>query len=77
MRPEGLGKLIKVIHLIGSRTRDVPVCNIAPQPLRYRVLHILVILLVNLNNVNRILYEYKAHSIQTDRYRHWPVPDLV
>jgi hypothetical protein len=23
--PEGLGKLIKIIHLIGSRTRDLPV----------------------------------------------------
>jgi hypothetical protein len=30
MRPEGLGNLIKIIHLIGSRTRDLPVCNIAP-----------------------------------------------
>jgi hypothetical protein len=25
MRPEGLGNLIKIIHLIGSRTRDLPV----------------------------------------------------
>jgi hypothetical protein len=30
VRPEGLGKLIKIIHLIGSRTHDLPVCNIAP-----------------------------------------------
>jgi hypothetical protein len=30
VRPEGLGNLIKIIHLIGSRTRDLPVCNIAP-----------------------------------------------
>jgi hypothetical protein len=30
VRPEGLSKLIKIIHLIGSRTRDLPVCNIAP-----------------------------------------------
>jgi hypothetical protein len=29
VQPEGLGKLIKIIHLIGSRTRDLPVCNIA------------------------------------------------
>jgi hypothetical protein len=28
VRPEGLGNLIKIIHLIGSRTRDLPVCNI-------------------------------------------------
>jgi hypothetical protein len=27
VRPEGLGKLIKIIHLIGSRSRDLPVCN--------------------------------------------------
>jgi hypothetical protein len=25
VRPEGLGKLIKIIYLIGSRTRDLPV----------------------------------------------------
>jgi hypothetical protein len=36
-RPEGLGKLIKIIHLIGSRTRDLPACSTAPQPQRYRV----------------------------------------
>jgi hypothetical protein len=30
VRPEGLGKLIKIVHLLGSRTRDLPVCNIAP-----------------------------------------------
>jgi hypothetical protein len=29
VRPEGLGKLIKIFHLIGSRNRDLPVCNIA------------------------------------------------
>jgi hypothetical protein len=27
MRPEGLGNLIKFIHLIGSRTRDLQVRN--------------------------------------------------
>jgi hypothetical protein len=37
MRPEGLGKLKEFIHLIGSRTRDLPACSIMPQPLRYRV----------------------------------------
>jgi hypothetical protein len=30
MRQEELGNLIKIIHLIGSRTRDLQVCNIAP-----------------------------------------------
>jgi hypothetical protein len=30
VRLEGLGKLIKIFPLIGSRTRDLPVCNIAP-----------------------------------------------
>jgi hypothetical protein len=24
VRPEGLGKLIKIVHLLGSRTRDLP-----------------------------------------------------
>jgi hypothetical protein len=32
MRLEGLGKLKKKIHLIGTRTRDLPVCSIVPQP---------------------------------------------
>jgi hypothetical protein len=27
VRPEGLGKLIKVFHFIGSRTRDLSACN--------------------------------------------------
>jgi hypothetical protein len=29
---EGWSKLKNVTHLIGSRTRDLPVCSIAPQP---------------------------------------------
>jgi hypothetical protein len=29
---EGLGKLKKKIHLIGTRTHDLPACNIVPQP---------------------------------------------
>jgi hypothetical protein len=36
VRPEGLGKLEK-IHLDGTPSRDLPVCSIVPQPLRYRV----------------------------------------
>jgi hypothetical protein len=31
VRPEGLDKE-KIIHLIGSRTRDLPACSIVPQP---------------------------------------------
>jgi hypothetical protein len=31
VRLEGLGKL-KKIHLIGTRTRDLPACSIVPQP---------------------------------------------
>jgi hypothetical protein len=31
VRPEGLGKL-KKSNDIGSRTRDIPACSIAPQP---------------------------------------------
>jgi hypothetical protein len=32
VQPEGLGKLKKKIHPIGTRTRDLPVCSIVPQP---------------------------------------------
>jgi hypothetical protein len=31
VRLEGLGQL-KKIHLIGTRTRDLPLCSIVPQP---------------------------------------------
>jgi hypothetical protein len=34
--PEGLGKF-EEIHLIGTRSRDLPACSTVPQPLRYRV----------------------------------------
>jgi hypothetical protein len=33
MRLKVLGKLKKFIHLIGSRTRDLPTCSIVPQPI--------------------------------------------
>jgi hypothetical protein len=36
VRLEGLGELIKIIHLIGSRTRDLPVCNIAEGSMQAR-----------------------------------------
>jgi hypothetical protein len=36
MRPEELGKLKKFIHLIGSRTHDLPACSTVTQPLRHR-----------------------------------------
>jgi hypothetical protein len=35
VRLEGLRKLTKFNYLILSRTRDLPVCNIVPQPIRY------------------------------------------
>jgi hypothetical protein len=34
---EGLAKLKRIIHLIGSRTRNLPACSIVPHPLRYQV----------------------------------------
>jgi hypothetical protein len=37
VRPEGLGKLRKFVHLIGSPSRDIPACSIVPYPLRYHV----------------------------------------
>jgi hypothetical protein len=33
VRLEGVGKLIKIFHLMGSRTRDLPACSLVPQPL--------------------------------------------
>jgi hypothetical protein len=39
VRLEGLGKLKKkkkLIHLIGSRIRDLPACSVVPYPLRYQ-----------------------------------------
>jgi hypothetical protein len=32
VRLEGLGQLKKCNDLIGNHTRDLPACNIAPQP---------------------------------------------
>jgi hypothetical protein len=32
VRLEGLGKLKNINDLIGTRTRDIPVCSIVPQP---------------------------------------------
>jgi hypothetical protein len=40
VRLERLGKLIRIIHLVGFRTRDLPACNIAltnAVPLSYNV----------------------------------------
>jgi hypothetical protein len=36
VRPKGLSKS-EEIHLIGTRSRDLPACSIVPQPLRYCV----------------------------------------
>jgi hypothetical protein len=47
VRPEGLGNFIKIIHLIGSRTRDLSVCNLAPLPLCYRVSQLINIIFNN------------------------------
>jgi hypothetical protein len=38
VRPEGFGKSKQIIHINGSRTRDLPFCSTVPEPLRYRVL---------------------------------------
>jgi hypothetical protein len=32
MRLEGLGKLAKKIHLIGTQTHDLPVSSVVPKP---------------------------------------------
>jgi hypothetical protein len=46
MRLEELGKLKKLIHLIGFRTRDLPACGTATQPLRYRVPNYCIIVII-------------------------------
>jgi hypothetical protein len=38
MRLEGLGKLEKIIYLMGFQTRHLPACNVVLQPPRYRVI---------------------------------------
>jgi hypothetical protein len=43
VRQEGLGTFEK-IYLIGKRSRDLPACSIAPQPLRYPCFKHIVIL---------------------------------
>jgi hypothetical protein len=45
MRLEELGKLEKV-YLIVKRSRDLPVYSIVPQPLRYRVPHVVYVYLL-------------------------------
>jgi hypothetical protein len=39
VRLEELGKLKKLIHLNGSRTRNLPPCSIMPQPLRVPIIY--------------------------------------
>jgi hypothetical protein len=36
MRLEGVGKLKKKFHLIRTRTRDLPVCTLVPQPTSFK-----------------------------------------
>jgi hypothetical protein len=43
---EELRKLKKCIHLIGTRTRNIPACSIFPQSLRYRVPQIIIIIII-------------------------------
>jgi hypothetical protein len=42
VRPEGLGKMKKFIHLFGSRTLDLPACSTRPQPLLYRLPYLFI-----------------------------------
>jgi hypothetical protein len=66
MRPEGLGNLIKIIHLIGSRTRDLLNSNIE-KVIYYCLLYLTVwsscISAVETSNLTRLSY----FSIVTDR----------
>jgi hypothetical protein len=58
VRPEGLDKLKKFIYLFGSRTRNLPVCSLVPQPLRYRVPPTsLIAELLNIGNQNCVHFD--------------------
>jgi hypothetical protein len=51
VRPEGLGNSKN--HLIGYRTRDLPVCSIVPLPLRYRMSPLVGIKLIVIYKIKR------------------------
>jgi hypothetical protein len=49
MRPEGLGKFIQIIHIIGFLTRDFPACSITTRRQRapnYVTIIIIVIVII-------------------------------
>jgi hypothetical protein len=54
VRLEGLGKL-KKIHLIGSRTGDLPVCSIVIQPLGYRMCQIMLCHIIQCHDMHPFL----------------------
>jgi hypothetical protein len=54
---EGLGKLIKIIHLIGSRTRDLPVCNIT-------VTQVVILLRLGATTLGNLLVPYRLKRLR-------------
>lgn len=59
---ERIGKMIKGIHIIGSRTCDLPVCSLMPQSLRYRVPKHMSFLI--LYSILQNKYTVALHNIQ-------------
>jgi hypothetical protein len=56
VRSEGLGKVIRFIPVIGSRTRDLSACSLVPQTLRYPVPH---------KDTNRDIIPASGYPIET------------
>jgi hypothetical protein len=61
VRPEGLGKLKKFIHVIRLRTRDLRACSTVPKPLRCRVLQIAYYIIIYMKLKKCV--EYYEHSL--------------
>jgi hypothetical protein len=70
LRLEGLSKLKKKIHLIGTQSRDLAACSILPQPttLPRAPVHVeerIKVMVINLEKIETVLG--KASSNLTDR----------
>jgi hypothetical protein len=65
MRPEGLGKLKKLIRLLSLEPHDLPSCSIVLQPLHYRVRERIT---VNINYTSRYAGEIMLYCVVWSLY---------
>jgi hypothetical protein len=56
VRLEGLGQLKKKINLIGTRTCDLPICSIVPQPTMLPRVQTIVLAIFKLYDVSEVGY---------------------